>query len=387
MKIILSRKGFDSSNGGLPSPFFEDGTMISLPIPSDDEDTYSDFMYDGMEYAKILNDLHYKGDIFCHADPDLDQTRRKEQYHEWVPAFGQIGASATYLKNSGVEVGDIFLFFGNFHFVENDNGTIRYVRNTGDFYKDNDIQIIWGYLQVGEIIDDPEMQKKLWWHPHSDDYRTSDETNVIFKAAETLSFDHSKRGAGLLTFDEKRVLTRYGCNKATWKQNDIYDVFNIYGNRKNSARDPITSIYYSGIWQELVLKESADCSKWAKYLLSDENSDKEKGNVLLTAECHNWGCHSPADWTKTQYILRKDGMLTIVTYVGEDITETQSRISNEDLSFIQKNIDKSIEQTEYVSACDGVAWTVRFGRKEFDLDYVYGTKLEKITNILEAAAG
>ena len=33
MKIILSRKGFDSSTGKVPSPVFPDGTMISLPIP------------------------------------------------------------------------------------------------------------------------------------------------------------------------------------------------------------------------------------------------------------------------------------------------------------------------------------------------------------------
>ncbi|WP_418483231.1 hypothetical protein [Dysosmobacter sp.] len=38
MKIILSRKGFDSANGGIVSPIFEDGTMVSFPIPSDDED-------------------------------------------------------------------------------------------------------------------------------------------------------------------------------------------------------------------------------------------------------------------------------------------------------------------------------------------------------------
>ena len=41
MKVILSRKGFDSSNGGIVSPIFEDGTMVSFPIPSDDKDTFS----------------------------------------------------------------------------------------------------------------------------------------------------------------------------------------------------------------------------------------------------------------------------------------------------------------------------------------------------------
>ena len=33
MKIILSRKGFDSANGGIVSPIFEDGTMVSFPFP------------------------------------------------------------------------------------------------------------------------------------------------------------------------------------------------------------------------------------------------------------------------------------------------------------------------------------------------------------------
>ena len=34
MKIILSRKGFDSENGGYPSPILPNGTLLSIPIPS-----------------------------------------------------------------------------------------------------------------------------------------------------------------------------------------------------------------------------------------------------------------------------------------------------------------------------------------------------------------
>ena len=30
MKIIFSRKGFDSANGGVPSPIFPDGMTLSL---------------------------------------------------------------------------------------------------------------------------------------------------------------------------------------------------------------------------------------------------------------------------------------------------------------------------------------------------------------------
>jgi hypothetical protein len=33
MKVILSRKGFDSGYGGYPSPVLPDGTILSLPIP------------------------------------------------------------------------------------------------------------------------------------------------------------------------------------------------------------------------------------------------------------------------------------------------------------------------------------------------------------------
>ena len=357
--------------------------MVSFPIPSDDENTYEDFVFDGMEYSKILKDLNYKGDACCHADPDLEATRRKIVIDDWVPAFGQIGSSAAYLKNIGVKKGDLFLFFGNFHYVKEEKGKIRYSRNTGDYYKDNDLQVIWGYLQVGEILDSAESQKLLWWHPHADAWRTSDRSNVIFKAAEKLSFDSSKPGAGILTFDEKRVLTRYGCNKATWKYNSVYDREHIHGNRKNSASDPITGIYYSGIWQELGLKESDDCTEWAKEIISDQKS--KTGNVLLTAECHNWGRHSIMDWRKTQYILRKDGVLTIITYKSGEITEERKRITPEDLSFIRAHIDEYIDTCEEVNAYDGEAWEIQCGIKVFDIGYVYGTKLEKITDILAAA--
>ena len=71
MKIILSRKGFDSANGGIVSPIFEDGAMISFPIPSNDVDSYDSLYYNGVRYSQILHDLRYKGGDHCHVDPDL----------------------------------------------------------------------------------------------------------------------------------------------------------------------------------------------------------------------------------------------------------------------------------------------------------------------------
>ena len=271
MKVILSRKGFDSSNGGIVSPIFEDGTLVSFPIPSDDKDAFSDLQYEGTSYSDILLDLHYKGKSHCHVDPDLDQNRRKTKVDGWMPAFGQINQSAIYLKNNGIREGDLFLFFGNFHCVRNKGGHFEYIKKTGDFYKDKDLQVIWGYLQVGEIIDDPIEQGRLWWHPHSSENRKNNRTNIIFRASERLSLDESKPGAGLLSFRPERVLTAENCNKATWKKNPVYDVKNIVGNRKNSSKDPDRAIYYAGIWQELCLAESEECTKWARSLIVNEN--------------------------------------------------------------------------------------------------------------------
>ena len=100
MKIILSRKGFDSANGGIVSPIMEDGTLISFPIPSDDRDNFEDLIYGGQTYTKILQDLKYKEHPKyhnCHLDPDLTIDRRKKKIDGWHPIFGQVNSSACYL--------------------------------------------------------------------------------------------------------------------------------------------------------------------------------------------------------------------------------------------------------------------------------------------------
>ena len=267
MKIILSRKGFDSSNGGIVSPIMEDGTLLSFPIPSEDKDTFDDLLYCGHSYLKILNDLKYKGNNNCHVDPDLSMDRRKNTVKGWCPIFGQINSSATYLNcNVGVEVGDLFLFFGNYHKVANLDGKYYYIKKSGDFYSDNDLQVIWGYLQVGKIVTDPEEQIKYTWHPHSAQNRINENTNTMFIASDKLSFNKKMPGAGVLKFREDRVLTAKNCRKATWVKRSIYDVNSIVGNRRNSSKVEDT-IYYAGIWQELGLHETPECEEWAKSLI------------------------------------------------------------------------------------------------------------------------
>ena len=52
MKIILSRKGFDSANGGIVSPIMEDGTLVSFPIPSKDKDLLEHTISLAIEHGK-----------------------------------------------------------------------------------------------------------------------------------------------------------------------------------------------------------------------------------------------------------------------------------------------------------------------------------------------
>ena len=268
MKVILSRKGFDSANGGIVSPIMEDGTLISLPIPSNDKDMFDDLIYGVQPYSKILEDLKYKGRTNCHIDPDLSIDRRKKMIDGWCPIFGQINSSAAYLMNTvDAKEGDLFLFFGNYHKVKLTDGKYQYIKKTGDFYSDNDLQVIWGYLQVGKIITVPEEQKKYSWHPHSNRYMIKKEhSNVMYKARETLSFNNNMSGAGVLKYREDRVLTAKNCNKATWIKRSIYDVDAIIGKRKNSSK-VTNGIYYAGIWQELGLRETLECEEWAKSII------------------------------------------------------------------------------------------------------------------------
>lgn len=88
-KIILSRKGFDSANGGLASPIFPDGRLISLPIPEDTEKKtegfsvrYSDIQVDGKTYREIISDLkpnHKNLDDCCHLDRIFLKTSKPEK--------------------------------------------------------------------------------------------------------------------------------------------------------------------------------------------------------------------------------------------------------------------------------------------------------------------
>jgi len=148
VKVIFSRKGFDSGAGRAPSPII-DGRPQSLPIPTRRR---SDTTYGDLGLADVVEKVtrgRLNGSDLCHFDPMFENSRC---------AFGQTGTAQTHLANNGVGVGDVFLFFGLF---VNGDGKDRHHR-------------IFGYLDVEEVVDfGPEpsrsMQPKGFTqqHPHT----------------------------------------------------------------------------------------------------------------------------------------------------------------------------------------------------------------------------
>jgi len=183
MKIILSRKGFDSSSGGVPSPIFPDGKMLSLPIP----DRSSTVKYNeiaGNHWAtvgELVEQLAGIPQTFrAHLDPDL-AVHSFPRAEGWRPIFGQVGSAESHLRNQKVSPGDVFLFFGLFRTIEKQDSAWRYVRSS------KPIHAIFGWLQVAARVAVsawPITEGWAQYHPHF--AHEADLNNVLYVAADRL---------------------------------------------------------------------------------------------------------------------------------------------------------------------------------------------------------
>lgn len=168
MKIILSRKGFDSSYGGVPSPILDGQGPFSLPIPvTVDGMPARSFRIADMPLGDTLSDLtggRLSGKTIVHLDPDLD-ARACERQAGWRPALGQDNAAQAHLRNQGVGPGDLFLFFGWFREARLEQGRWAYRGPSAGFHA------LFGWLQVHDVLDidgmaSDEIPPWLNDHPH-----------------------------------------------------------------------------------------------------------------------------------------------------------------------------------------------------------------------------
>ncbi len=199
MKIVFSRKAFDSQHGRVPNPVFPDGASLPLPIPDRLSPTrFEDVQWRNTSLGPLVECLT-KGRVpehyMCHLDPDLREDALPRPTG-WRPAFGQFAAAQGHLENQGVGPGDLFLFFGRFRAVEPLGTMWRYVRNAPVVHK------LFGWLQVSEALRvgrEPEhalaVHPWLSAHPHLNGQRWP-ANNTIYIATRTLTIDGTETARG-----------------------------------------------------------------------------------------------------------------------------------------------------------------------------------------------
>jgi hypothetical protein len=224
VRLVLSRKGFDSGWGGRPSPNLPDGGLVSLPIPeprpADAGIPYTRLRVRGeaLTYARLLRRLGiravrypaaaYRGErdrsvvrvpverARAHLDPDLlEQTA--ERATGWRPAFGQTGGAQRHLAGRGIGPGDLFLFFGWFR------GT----------------RAVPGWVVVAVVVPVSADTALAWDHPHLGGRHLERYArhNTLYLSPDRLSLDSRLPGAGAFHgFDPRLRLSAEGATRRVW---------------------------------------------------------------------------------------------------------------------------------------------------------------------------
>ena len=267
MKVILSRKGFDSEFGGQPSPILPDGTLLSLPIPNKQETIfYKDLIYKGKSYYDIIKELNPDSKIKdyykCHLDPDLREDLCSRSL-PWQPLFGQADSAQGHLTSQGVGIGDLFLFFGTFRQTEEIDGKLQYKKNSKEKH------IIFGYMQIAHLHNDSQLfPEQIAYHPHAKPLFTEKNSNCIYSATKVLSFLPSIKGADCLDFDKKLILTKEGYPKSRWDLPDFFKTIDISYHSKDSFKEEYFQSVGRG--QEFVMDADENIIEWVKKLLIKE---------------------------------------------------------------------------------------------------------------------
>lgn len=278
MKVILSKKGLDSSNSIKPISI-SNNEMVFLPIPSDN-------IYDYTRYSEVFNNkislLYYcmemginngyindkkisiNGETHCHLDPQLIDYFGYKDFKgsdAFKGNFGQVKSAQKHLENNKVQVNDLFLFYGWYE----------------DKNKPNGKHTIFGYLQIGEIIKVNELtpdQKqdiinKYPWLHHQPHWCSNETNNTIYIARETCTFDKKIKGYGMFKYNKKLDLTADDMeNKTCWKIPALKNCKASYkGANGKSEFSELGQYRLSDRCQELVIEECPQAEKWAINLI------------------------------------------------------------------------------------------------------------------------
>ena len=240
----------------MASPILPNGRLLSIPIPDDIENEnnhirYSDLKFNGLTFNEIINQLrlnHKEKDNLCHLDPDIFRSIKSRE-ENWEACFGQSEAALSHLDTQKVDKGDIFLFFGWYKKTEECEGKIKFKRGA------KEQQIIFGYLQVGDIARG-EKVKKYGWHPHSKGY---EKNNAIYVAAKYL-MNTDLPGYGTFKVSSDLFLTKEGLTRSKWELPDCIKDSDITYHGSYSRKEG----YFQSamIGQEFVMDSTPEIEKW-----------------------------------------------------------------------------------------------------------------------------
>lgn len=266
-KIILSRKGFDSSAGGKPSPIFPDGQMFSIPIPTkySSHQTFEDIRkgnYSGADALRQVGASKIPLSETCHYDPQLGSQEG---------LFGQVGKVQTELDKHSVSSGDLFLFFGWFR---------DYSQK-----KRFDVHQIFGWLEIENIIYGTSSIKDFCdtlnaKHPHAiNDYSN----NTLYVGKKKSIFSSAELNVpGYGEFKQKKsklVLTETGKSRSNWLMPIEYfsEEKNprLFSNRLKWSGKNDNRIQCKGYGQEFIIDvdENPSAVDWARSIICENVED------------------------------------------------------------------------------------------------------------------
>lgn len=201
VRIVLSRKGFDTVAGKGASPVLPDGRMVSMPIPEPRPTpgagpTYEETLVPGEDvsfFAELGRQCRLRAATGpAHVDPDLLPGARPRR-PGWRAALGQADIAAAHLRNRGVGAGDLFLFFGLFAPF-----------SPGGLRRREWFHSLFGYLQVDFVVDlhsETPVPDWLCDHPHVGGAgRASYRPNLLYVARERLDFAPDRPGWGVFRY-------------------------------------------------------------------------------------------------------------------------------------------------------------------------------------------
>jgi hypothetical protein len=261
MKIIISRKGFDSKYGKKPSIILPDNTMLSFPIPVNESErgTSTNILkYKGKSLTQIFNELGIRKKYpegILHVDPDIQTFDNRKP----TGAFGQIGKALKHLLNCKVTTGDVFLFYGTFCETTLTNNTLNY-KPMHPFHT------IWGYLIVDKIfpISQDGRYSPNCKHPHI-------LNKDLPKYCKDGNYLYIGKDFGTFTFKNQLRLTKFGYKTSYWSLPKEFKDTGMTCNDLSSCNIENGRIEFTSTpqGQEFVIDNSnGKINQWLKSILS-----------------------------------------------------------------------------------------------------------------------